>query len=105
MVAFFEDLRDNTRALNTNGLWFGTLQMWNTPMELEQNIRTDTDVLRWALHPCLCSCDAFADLGHICGVCQAKREEANQDSRFVMAVSIKDEDGNIDLGAIAESEF
>lgn len=74
-------------------------------MELEQNIRTDTDVLRWALHPSLCSCDAFADLSHICGVCQAKQKEANQDSQFVMAVSIKDEDGNIDLGTIAESEF
>lgn len=40
-----------------------------------------------------------------CGVCQARREDANQDGQFVMALSIKDEDGNIDLGAIAESEF
>lgn len=37
---------------------------------------------------------------------QAKEEESDGDeNQFVMAVTVKDEDGNIDLDAIAESEF
>lgn len=37
---------------------------------------------------------------------QTKQEEPDGDENpFVMAVTVKDEDGNINLGAIAESEY
>lgn len=36
---------------------------------------------------------------------QTKLEEEGSENPFVLAVTVKDEHGNIDLGAIAESEY
>lgn len=48
--------------------------------------------------------DAFTDLIVVCVVSpQTKAEETDGDP-FIMAVTVKNEDGNIDLGTIAESE-